>query len=364
MIELFPEQREAVQRIQDWWDEGGDEFKLGGYAGTGKTTIIMEIKQVFKSRGLKVGLGAFTGKAASVLRKKGNHEAQTLHSMIYEFDGEEFFKVDDLDFDLIICDEASMISRSLYEDLTSFGIPIIWVGDPGQLEPVGDDINLMLRPDYVLQTIHRQGEGSKILDFAAACRHNQEPRSFLSESGGEVILKPKSQLSELSVDQIICGFNKTRTSINRQARSQLGFTGKLLVEGEKIIILRNDRKLGVFNGLTLYVDKILSQTNRCTKINAHDDIDKRYCDLRLLSSSFGREQSMTLDDFRSVQRTTGFKDLVLADYAYCITGHKSQGSEWDSVAVIEEIWDEKWQPSRWRYTTATRAAKQLFYYFR
>ena len=70
---------------------------------------------------------------------------------------------------------TSMISRKLYDDLKSFDLPILWVGDPGQLEPVGDDISLMKSPRIVLEQIHRQGEGSKILDLATHVRFPQSP---------------------------------------------------------------------------------------------------------------------------------------------------------------------------------------------
>lgn len=56
-----------------------------------------------------------------------------------------------------------------------------------------------------------------------------------------------------------------------------------------------------------------------------------------------------------------FNGLGVFDYGYAMTVHKAQGSEWDKVAVLEQIHPD-WTDSRWRYTAATRAAKQLHYY--
>jgi ATP-dependent exoDNAse (exonuclease V) alpha subunit len=69
-----------------------------------------------------------------------------------------------------------------------------------------------------------------------------------------------------------------------------------------------------------------------------------------LKEQFGHD---LIKDFRS-------KDLLLFDYAYCITAHKAQGSEWDSVVVLEQI-SNRWDAKRWRYTAATRAKERLVY---
>ena len=367
-MNLFPEQQLAVDQILLWSKSLPQslEFKLGGYAGTGKTTVIKWIIEALKNDSACVGLAAFTGKAVSVLRKKGCSDAQTLHSMLYHVEQRGkavyYHLRESLPFDYIIVDEASMISKELYSDLMSFEIPVLWVGDPGQLEPVGDDINLMQQPDFVLKTIHRQGEGSEILRFAEQLRNKKEPKAFISDGHTEIEVRPKFQLGSINCDQFICGFNKTRLSINFKARLQLGHSGEVLLPDERICILRNSRNHGVFNGMLLTTTKVTRKNDQVLLVDAKDEINQVFRDLPLFVPQFNKQS--TLDAYEHKQASKRHNsDLILADYGYCLTGHKSQGSEWDTVCVIEEIWHEKWEASRWRYTTATRAAKKLFYFY-
>jgi exodeoxyribonuclease-5 len=369
-MELSAEQKNAIALIGEWFldinlnNQDSKQFKLGGYAGTGKTTIIKTIIEVFKSQA--IALCAFTGKAVSVLRKKGCPDAQTLHSLMYhcELRGTRmiYHLRDSLDFDLIVVDEASMISKELYDDLISFGIPILWVGDPGQLEPVGNDINLMSKPDVVLEQIHRQGEGSQILAFADAVRHHSQPCNWKQSGIGEVDVLLKSQLGTCDVDQFICGFNKTRVKINTQMRRQLGFDSQKINPSERLIILKNNKNLGLFNGMQLTVLDSEVINPEIIQVTCKDDLDQKLPPFKLLTTQLGLISTIDQAIFKSLTQKHRDENLVLADYGYCLTGHKSQGSEWDRVAVIEEIWTEKWSPSRWRYTTATRAAKKLFYF--
>src|SRR5271155_5639134 len=88
MSDITPtdEQARAIKAILAWYGEKNQqEFYLAGFAGVGKSTIasiaIEEMKDKHKIK--KVRTGAYTGKAASVLRKKGNEGAQTIHSLIY-----------------------------------------------------------------------------------------------------------------------------------------------------------------------------------------------------------------------------------------------------------------------------------------
>ena len=136
-------------------------FKIGGAAGTGKSTILKAINKRIEN----LAVCCFCGKAASVLRAKGIH-ATTIHKRIYEWDEKDecFYPVPKVDYAAFAIDEASMVGGSIYKDLESYGIPIIAIGDPYQLEPVSDDdINLMKEPNILLtetgqrQPNHRSG---------------------------------------------------------------------------------------------------------------------------------------------------------------------------------------------------------------
>lgn len=363
-ITLSSEQQEAISLVDNWWKRNNSrEYKLGGYAGTGKTTIIKHLNNTIKC---DIEVCAFTGKAVSVLNKKAC-QASTIHSLIYRPDKHPktgvitWHKQPYLDNDLFIIDEASMISRALYDDLLSYNIPILWIGDPGQLEPVGDDIGLMKNPDFTLQQIHRQAAGNGILDLATAFRQGSEPKDLSLFK--DCKLEKMSNAIDVEADQIICGYNKTRVSFNTQVRKHLGRSEKRIVIGEKLICLRNNAFAGIFNGMILFVDEILEETKSIITIQVKDELDQIYGPLNLWTAQLN---SLTTPDMVTVIKQSKImnKDIHFLDYGYCLTAHKSQGSEWPRVTVIEEIWHEKWDAKRWRYTTVTRASESLAYYYK
>src|SRR5688572_5564127 len=125
---------------------------LGGYAGTGKTTLISLIRKELHTSNklIKVGFASYTGKAARVLKTKLKEASSiypqdsvgTIHSLIYSpitNDRQEIIgwqKKDEIDRDLIIIDEASMVDELIWNHLISYKTPIIVVGDHGQLPPI------------------------------------------------------------------------------------------------------------------------------------------------------------------------------------------------------------------------------------
>ena len=151
-INLTDRQKWALHKIVTGVRDKKLEQTLGGYAGTGKTCLIKYLIQFFP----RYAVAAFTGKAANVLRKKGVM-ASTIHSRIYKptfENGIVYFDINpDPECEGFIIDEASMVSQEIYEDLKSFQMPMIFVGDHGQLEPVDSKLNLMESPDYTLEEI-------------------------------------------------------------------------------------------------------------------------------------------------------------------------------------------------------------------
>lgn len=322
---------------------------LGGYAGTGKTTIVKHLKKFFPN----FAVCAFTGKAANVLRRRGVPSASTIHSLIYRPnklpDGTvEFDLKPILECDGIIVDEASMVSEDLYYDLSAFNIPIIWIGDHGQLEPVGTDFNLMKNPKYKLEKIHRNA--GEIAQFAQHLRMGKPAITFDGD-GSQVQfatywdVKPK-QYAE--ADQIICAYNKTRVRTNEAVRKYLGY--KNIVEiGEKIICLQNNNELGLFNGMQGIVHNLNQMENRYFLDLTTDD--EVWSDIRYDRYQFGQEKS-------TVEWYEGMPNPF--DYAYCTTCHKAQGDEWPYVIVIEQKC-KNWNHWRWAYTAASRPKKNLLW---
>lgn len=371
-LTLTDEQNHAVEVICDWMsaDDSCPEYKLGGYAGTGKTTAIKSIIKEL-SHDYHIIVSAFTGKAVHVLQRKGI-AAQTLHSLMYDvkprLDGTvEFEKRTKLkeNPDLIVIDEASMISVDLYRDLLSFNLRYLFVGDPGQLEPVGDNPDLMAKPDIVLSKIHRQAEQSSIVRLATAVRTGGNIKSFPSDA--DVSIKDKTvRASEfVDVDQILCACNATRTSLNAKLRLHYG-RHEPLVLGEKLIILRNNLQYGVFNGMIMFVDEIHSGRHSTFRtsywdVKLHDELGRTF-NLPIWQDPFVEPMFERLRGKTPVIPRVNKVPLVYATYGYVITTHKSQGSEWDHVMVFDEWMPPKvWDMKRWRYTAITRAAKKLTY---
>lgn len=363
-VVLTEEQQLAVSKILDWMkdDLGAREFKLGGYAGTGKTTIIKHIIAELRKQYL-IATCAFTGKACNVLQRKGV-DATTMHALMYDVDVDDktgevhFTKKTRLLPDLVIVDEASMISKDLYNDLGSFNKKYLFVGDPGQLEPVGDNPNLMARTDFVLSKIHRQAESSPIISLATSIRAG----GTLSPKvvpGLTIQKKPKTIVEGVTCDQIICAKNKTRITFNNAIRLSKGLPPNQIVEGEKLICLRNNRNFGVFNGMILYVKKVHGEIKSrktwtpCIKVDCEDEVGRKFPSLPIWKKPFVEE----LND-----KDYPPSDCVQVTYGYAITCHKSQGSEWPRVFVWDEWFPPQvWDMKRWRYTAITRASQELIY---
>jgi exodeoxyribonuclease-5 len=160
-----------------------------------------------------------------------------------------------IDADLVIVDEASMLDASMIEDLESFGVPVLYVGDHGQLEPVGDDPGLMREPQIRLETIHRQAAGSPIVQFAHLLRRGVSPASW---SGDEAVRVPGfSAANVLDYDVILCAPTRPR----RRQRGCANEGLRRCARGRRrLICLQNNKDMGLFNGMLATVSNVRSQT--------------------------------------------------------------------------------------------------------
>lgn len=355
-------QREALETIITVFTKAQPrvkEFRLGGYAGTGKTTLLKHIKDALVELAFDVAVVAPTGKAAKVLSSKGLF-ATTIHRLIYDSGptaGSKGWtlreKLHGVSF--IICDEASMVDRKLYTDLLSFKYPILWVGDPGQLEPVGNDIRLMVDPDFTLTEVFRQALDNPILAFATHIRAGKVPTIGQDPKTGIIpnldptrllrSFRSKHKPSFGSFDQIIVGKNTTRRGLNKSIRESLGRPSHEPEVGDKLIVLKNNYQLGLVNGETLTIEAL----NRIGTFNLRTDEGLLLEDVTL---------DLTVYHTGEVPKFVD-PDVLLTDFGYAITCHKSQGSEWDRVLVLDEAFGDELR--RWRYTAITRARKHLTY---
>lgn len=360
-IEFSEDQLLAIKSITEWrgdWRTRKQTLTVGGYAGCGKTTLISHLVGEWDD----VRVAALCGKAAYVLRNKGVENASTIHRLIYDPTKDErgrtkFILKDRLPgVGVIIIDEASMINKQLDADLRKFRLPILLFGDHGQLEPIGDNPNLMLDPEIRLEKIHRQAENNPILRLAAALREGRKiPKSWESACG-RLTLGPRQTFWDIvdnydAIDpwQFVCGYNKTRHEVNRRCREVQGYKDILEV-GDIVLCLKNNYDYGIFNGMqaeVVGIDSDIEDSELDITIRTDDGEQK---ELTCLASQFGADQDKDHMD----------RDVALFDYGYCLTCHKSQGSEFDKVAVLEEV-ARIWDVRRWSYTAATRASEQLIY---
>ena len=139
------EKEKAKKVIEGWIKKPTPKIaRLWGHAGTGKTTFIQSLK--FEK--INPNYCAFTGKAASVMRKKGMKNATTIHGLIYNLDHKttnEEYGDEDLIFklrsrknrlDLVIVDECSMVNKEIGQDLLRVTDKLLVLGDKGQLPPI------------------------------------------------------------------------------------------------------------------------------------------------------------------------------------------------------------------------------------
>ena len=360
---------------------------ISGYAGAGKSTLVKVIVQNLPGIDPEedVVYACFTGKAAQVLLKKGNKNVTTLHKLLYESipkpDGTFFRKPKtEIEYKIVVVDEVSMAPRDIMELLFKHNVFIIALGDPFQLPPVDKDQDngLLNNPDIFLDEIMRQSLDSEIIQLSMKIR-NQESINYFK--GKDVLIMPKSDFNTGVLqwaDQILVGTNATRVAINNQMRDLLG-RGNKPESGDKVICLRNywncfainDDPL--VNGTIGYIDNIYESFNRIPAWAGGNIIKVLHANF--ISDSDADFGSLQMDekeiltgerslDYKTIYKLRNLrtKHLIPMDftYGYAITGHKSQGSEWDKVLVLEERFPfEKEEHARWLYTCCTRASSRL-----
>ena len=354
-LELSPQQGEAIDRIEDWYARSNKQvFYLAGLGGTGKTTLVVALQAVLDN----VQYCSLTGKAASVLRARGAKNACTLHSLLYgapevrKHKGREelvwYRREGKLLVDLIVADECSMIDHKLGRDLLATGVKILVTGDPVQLPPVLGE-PFFNKPDFTLTEIHRQAANSQPLKLATAIRTGEriKPRRFNLDA-------------LLDHDIVIAALNRTRRNINQLMRRSFGITDEYPVVGERIVGLRNNSATGILNG-TLWTIEALTRDDLRLNVDLVDDIGN-------VAQVEAHADGFLLRQLDLNERE--YEGLDLFDFGYCLTCHKAQGSEWDSVVVIDETdspgfamitgnLSQSEFRTRWLYTAVTRAKSRV-----
>ena len=409
LVTLTADQAEAAALIEEWFLHLNTQiFVLCGYAGTGKTFLV---DYVVRALGLVPGESAVfvapTGKAASVLIRQGV-PASTVHSLIYtreedievNEDGEviserflRFVRKEKIDSDirLIVLDETSMVSDDVLRDLLSFGVKCLCCGDPAQLPPVKGSNSLLSMPVITLKEIVRQEKYNPIVRLAERVRRGEEVP--FGQEGCVNVLPRRAftrQLRETlfaEADQIIVGTNRTRAAVNREVRLLRGIPegAQLPCDGEKLVCTLNDwsktlDEKGDFhlvNGIIGTCRNVREQLDGLGQLDFTPDfLPDTLDDLPFDAGIFTRGQYFHGYGDKAYLLTNGIlvhednaamlrrfkvrrEDAVCRfEFAYAVTCHKAQGSEYDNVLVLDE--SAFFSDGReWLYTAVTRAKKQL-----
>ena len=376
--------RIAIQRYRD-----NERYTIiSGYAGTGKSTLVRFIINALDVSVAKVAYATFTGKAAEVLRKKGNANAMTLHRLLYDHfprQGGGFFRKPKkfLDYDIIVVDEISMVPQEMIELLFSHRCYVIGLGDPFQLPPICEEDNnhLLDHPHVFLDEIMRQAAESEIIQLSMDIR-NYKPLELYK--GSEVqVLSPKEMNTGMLLwaDQILVATNLKRSLYNDTVRKLLGYDDEP-EDGEKVVCLHNywedlsECGDALVNGTIGYLEAPTTQTitfPRWTKASAKSiktitanivtDNDMFSCVNIDKKKLMTEENSLDWKDEYLLGRLKHrIGDMIPKEfvYAYAITCHKAQGSQWPKILVVEEKFPfSKEEHARWLYTAVTRAEEKI-----
>jgi len=388
-VELTIRQNEGLKVAIQRYSNFEHYTVIAGYAGTGKSTLVKFIIEALNVDEDRVCYAAYTGKAAEVLRKKGNKNVSTLHRLLYDhipkptggFLRKRKLKID---YDVVVVDEISMVPKDMAELLFSHHCYIICLGDPFQLPPIdkNSDNHLLDHPHIFLDEIMRQEADSEIINLTMKIRH-QEPIDFYEGKEVKILKKADLNLGMLTwADQILVATNATRHKINKQMRTIYNRTGDLPVEGDKVICCRNYwediSKNGdaLVNGTLGYLrnpyGSFIQLPSWCgSKVSQIDTVQAEFIsedgadygckniDANMLLTG---EPTLDWKIKYKLGKNVEYQHYVPKEfeYGYAITVHRAQGSEWDNVLVIEESFPfDKIEHARWLYTAATRASEKL-----
>lgn len=343
--------------------ENGIEIITGG-PGTGKTTIIKCIIEIYENNGMKVLLAAPTGRAAKRMTESTCREAKTIHRLLEMgvSDNENSFfgrgEGEPLEGDVIIVDEASMIDIMLMNSLLKaikLGTRLIIVGDADQLPSVGPGNVLrdLIDSEFIkvvrLKDIFRQGKESMIITNAHRINNGELP--YLNKKGGDFFFDNRESNEEI-LDTILDLVNRRLPLFNSKwnkirdfqvlSPTRKGILGVDNLNNELQSILNppsKDKKERKFKDSVFREgDKVMQTKNnyslKWNRINGYGDnegVGIFNGDMGFIESISEENRTVTVvfdDERRIVYDNLYVEELELA---YAITIHKSQGSEFKVI---------------------------------
>ena len=255
------------------------------------------------------------------------------------------------------------------EDILSYGIPFMVLGDLAQLPPVMSKRMFLEEPDITLTEIMRQDKDSPIIYLSQKAKIGS-PIKYGVYGDNECIVLPKNELTQehlREADICICGTNNMRDVINKYIRENIfDIHENYIVPGDKLICRQNrwqmilDEDVSLVNGLIGYVTSINKES---TNKRGNMDISFRpefYKTKQFNKISIDNKYPfMSYADRCSVNKMTMLGGATVFEFGYCITCHLSQGSQYDTVLVYVEEPGNSLYFRQWLYTAITRAKKKL-----
>lgn len=392
MINFIPtdEQEELCNQICKWFRdyESGHRirshpqwYSYSGAAGTGKTSVLELIVDKLKLEDDQYRCVAYTGKAALNLQQKGL-PSSTIHSLIYHTILEKVTSTDDEidngeppikmkfhfvlkeslpeNLRLIVVDEATMVNNDMRDKILSFGLPTIFIGDMNQLPPIFGVSDVMLHPDFVLTKIMRQSEGNPIIQLSQMIL-NDDYYDFGNYGNSKVIDHVNFDKGLIQdYDMILCGKNKTRDSLNERIIKDILMRKDLQpFIGAKVVNRQNNWDIAVdgislTNGLVGYITNLSKRSSYkgyYTIDFRPDFMDSEFEDLHI-------DCKYILSDYE-VRKNYGLTKFEKFEYAYCISTHISQGSQYNRVLFFDEVFPDAETTKKLRYTAITRAIDEI-----
>lgn len=381
-ITLSPLQAEAVRMAND-----GGVLVITGGPGTGKTTIMKIITQIFTHSEYKIALCAPTGKAAKRLSESCGIEAKTLHRLleveVTDSENQRFAKneYNPIDADVVIIDEMSMVDILLFGALLKAlkrHTCLIMAGDSDQLPSVGagnvlgDILSSEVIPAVRLNEVFRQAEQSRIVtnahrinsglmplendsktDFFFMGRNTEDaleticelccerlPKAYGFDSLSDIqVLSParKGTVGTINLNKVL----QSRLNPPAKSKKEKKFGERVFREGDKVIQTRNN------------YDMLWSSPD-----GGSDGFGIYNGDIGIILEISSKEKFLRIifDDSKIVDYD--FSSIEDLDIAYALTVHKSQGSEWSAVIIPVCQFPPMLMTRNLLYTAVTRA-KQL-----
>lgn len=388
-IELNKAQKHVVKEAVKWYNHSDSRlFQFTGEAGTGKSVVLRSIVDELGLAQEEVAPMAYIGAAAIVMRRKGFPNAKTIHSWIYNFSKypekdengnvvyDEYYNRPKMKFmmrpkylrgiKLIIIDEAGTVPAKLAREIESRRIKVIATGDLNQLPPpFSSPYFLTSGTMYRLDEVMRQAEESPIIFLAH--RAIQGKNLELGTYGNTMVIN-KDDLTEdmlKNAEIVLAGYNNTRDRLNRYYREMKGIDPSDILPkyGEPLICRKNHWAkevdgISLANGL---IGDVLSHPDVSGVRKGTFSVDflprmgnKAFLDLKVDLDYF----KASTEQKKSMNSMYGSGERF--EFAYSITTHISQGSQFNNGIYVEEAFPLKVQ-RQLNYTGITRFSDSMIY---